>query len=366
MRAYLDLLQDILDNGYDHPDRTRVGRRTVIGRMLRFDISNGQFPLVTTRKVNPKAAIAEMLMFVSGITNVDYLNDHGVKIWNEWAVQPKHISEFLDKLVERGVATQEQAAAAMLAFDEKALGEIGPMYGNLWRHWPLLGEDIKKLDMRRSYEDLPSDLRESADRIMEAVPAELRDPGVSKEATMLSIYYSTVDQLNELILNLRDDPYSSRHVMTTLNPALTPLPFLSPGANVLAGKGALLPCHDTVTVNVKPPKEEGDKKRLSLTFTMRSTDAPVGLVFNLAGYTALAQMLAREVDMETDELIYFGRDVHIYLDQIELVREQLTRTPGKLPTMKITGNRDIYHLTPDDFELTGYEPQEAIKYPVAV
>ena len=367
MRNYLDLLQDILDNGVDHEaDRTGHGRRRVFGRQLRFDLKDGKMPIVTTRKINPAVAIHEILFFIMGNINIKYLNDNGVKIWDAWAIKAETVDGFLQKLVNANKITPEMAAQHVEEFNQGNYGDIGPMYGWLWRHWPISQTEINRESMFRKIEDLPSDFVRNVTAAWESLEED-RKMQVPLENWLLGHYYSAVDQLNELVLNLKSDPYGSRHVVTAFNPEYTPIPGFSPAENVLLGKGSLMPCHFAFQVFVQPPEEEGGKKRMSLQWFQRSVDSPVGLCHNIAGYALLTHLLAHCLDMEADELIFTGGDCHAYLDQIDLVKEQLSREPLQTPTIKLNPNqKDLFAITASDIEIVGYESHPAIKYPVAV
>lgn len=367
MQNYLNYLQDILDNGSNHGnDRTGHGRRRVFGRQLRFDLSNGQIPIVTTRAIRPEVFIHEILFFIMGNINIKYLNDNKVNIWNAWAVSEKSVDSFLQKLVNANKITPEQAADHQANFSQDSYGDIGPMYGWLWRHWPIAQTEINTESMIRKIDDLPSDFVRNVTKAWENLPED-KQMQTPLEAWLIGHYYSAVDQLNELVLNLKSDPYGSRHVVTAFNPEYTPIPGYSPDENVLLGKGSLMPCHFAFQVFVNPPKVEGGKKQLSLQWSQRSIDSPVGLVFNIAGYALLAHLLAHCLDMDADELVFSGGDCHIYYDQIEDVKLQLSRTPYAAPTIKLNPEvKDLFAITASDIEIINYQSHPEIKYKVAV
>lgn len=366
MRQYLDLLRIIRYYGIDFKDdRTGHGRRRFFGAMLRFDISNGKYPLVTTRKLFPLGPIKEMLMFIRGETNIKFLHDRQSKIWDQWAVTDKTYEAYFQNLVDLGKATPEQAAFLAMSAKKDAIGEIGPMYGAMWRCWPITNLQIDERTIRRTVDELPSDFVTRVSAAYEMLDHEQKKD-MTLEKWLLTHYYSSVDQLNELVWNLRKDPYSSRHLVTAHNPEFTPVSGYSPDENVLLGKGSLMACHYSFEVFVKPPKEEGGKKRLSLKFNLRSADCSVGTPANIAGYAFLAHLLAHVTDMETDELIYMAADAHIYLDQLEGVEEQLTRAPRAVPTIRLNPDqKDIFAFDLADVSIEGYDPHPDIHYPVA-
>ena len=261
MRQYLDLLQDIMDNGVDKTDRTGVGTRSVFGRQMRFDLSKG-FPLVTTKKVHLKSIIYELLWFIKGDTNVKYPQDNGVRIWNEWA-------------------------------DEN--GDLGPVYGSQWRNCN--GEGI--------------------------------------------------DQLAEVIERIKNNPNDRRMIVTAWNPSKI-------------GQMKLPPCHMLFQFYVANGK-------LSCMLYQRSCDMFLGVPFNIASYALLTMMIAQVSGLKAGEFIHTVGDTHIYHNHFEQVKEQLSRTPLPLPTMKINPLiKDINDFKYDDFELVGYESYGVLKGKVAV
>ncbi len=277
MKAYLDLLTHILQHGIVRSDRTGTGTKGIFGAQLRFDLSQG-FPLVTTRKVFFKGVIHELLWFLSGDTNIKYLVDNKVHIWDAWA-------------------------------DEK--GDLGPIYGAQWRAW--------------------------------------ETPGGQR-----------IDQITRVIDQIRSKPASRRHIVSAWNPAVLPDENRTPQENVRSGKAALASCHTLFQFHVA----EG---RLSCLLYQRSADAPVGLVFNIAQYSLLTHMLAQQCSLRPGDFVWTGGDCHIYLNQIEGVREQLDRSPRALPRLLIKRQPpSIFQYAFEDFELLDYNPHPAIKFPVAV
>ncbi|MDR3459067.1 MAG: thymidylate synthase [Verrucomicrobiae bacterium] len=277
MRPFLDLLKNILDNGSVRGDRTGTGTKGLFGAQLRFDLSKG-FPLVTTRKVFFKGVIYELLWFLAGDTNIKYLTDNKVHIWDSWA-------------------------------DEN--GDLGPVYGAQWRAW--------------------------------------RAPDNQH-----------IDQITQVIEHIRTNPNSRRHIVSAWNPAVLPDERLSPQANVKAGRAALASCHALFQFYVA----DG---RLSCQLYQRSADSPVGLVFNIAQYSLLTHMVAQQCDLEPGDFVWTGGDCHIYVNQFDGVREQLSREPRPLPRLIIKRKpASILEYQFEDFEIVDYNPHPPIKYPVAV
>ncbi len=276
MQQYLDFMRDVYENGTVKGDRTGTGTRSVFGRQLRFDLSQG-FPLVTTKKVHLKSIIHELLWFLKGETSTVYLKENGVKIWDEWA---------------KG-------------------GELGPVYGYQWRNWPT--PDGKN-----------------------------------------------IDQIAELIKQIKDKPNSRRLIVSAWNVADLPDESISPQANVEQGKMALAPCHAFFQFYVAEGK-------LSCQLYQRSADIFLGVPFNIASYALLTMMIAQVCDLEVGDFVHTFGDAHLYSNHSEQVETQLSRAPYKLPTMKLNPDiKDIFDFTYDDFTLEGYQSHEGIRAPIAV
>jgi thymidylate synthase len=372
-------MANILADGVNHEDRTGVGRRSIHGVMMKIDLSGGKMPIVTTRKVNPEAPVKEMLMFIDGSTTP---HEHGVRFWDQWLPGEADFEAYVVQEMKfhygddwevkaKEDPNYEQHKAGMIAKLRDAFsGQIGPMYGHQWRFWPIgVGFDGKS--PRKPVKGDPRKLIAS-DRLANfktSMPDVVfpEDPNEPMEVVWSEVY---VDQLHELVTNLKERPFSSRHVISTWNPTYIPEETVSPGLNVLNGRGCLAPCHIMVQVHVVDPKEEGGKKRLRLQLFCRSQDYPVGTVFNIAQYAALAHMLAHVTDMEADELIYMGGDVHLYLNQLEIAPSQLAREPLPSPTIWINPEvKDIFQLKLADIRIDGYsfhpdDVENPIKYPV--
>ncbi len=264
MQNYLDLLRHILDNGTDKTDRTGTGTRSVFGYQLRYDLQKG-FPLVTTKKVHLKSIIYELLWFLRGETNIAYLKEHGVSIWDEWA-------------------------------DEN--GELGPVYGKQWRSWE--GKDGK-----------------------------------------------VIDQVSELIAQIKKNPDSRRLIVNAWNVADLP-------------EMALMPCHTMFQFYVADGK-------LSCQLYQRSADVFLGVPFNIASYALLTMMVAQVCDLQPGDFVHTFGDVHIYNNHMEQVQLQLSRAPFPLPQMKINpAVKDIFGFSFSDFTLENYQSHPGIKAPVAV
>jgi thymidylate synthase len=273
MQQYLDLLRHILDKGVHKTDRTGTGTQSCFGYQMRFDLQKG-FPLVTTKKVHVRSIIHELLWFLKGETNIAYLKENGVKIWDEWA---------------------------------DANGELGPVYGKQWRSWE--GADGK-----------------------------------------------VVDQVSDLITQIKRNPDSRRLIVSAWNVADLP-------------EMALMPCHTMFQFYTAPSNspKAGGRRTLSCQLYQRSADIFLGVPFNIASYALLTMMIAQVCDLEPGEFIHTFGDVHIYNNHLEQVNLQLTRTPFPLPTMKLNpAIKNIFDFQFEDFTLENYQYHPAIKAPVAV
>jgi thymidylate synthase len=264
MRPYLDLLRRVLDEGTERSDRTGTGTRAIFGHQMRFDLNEG-FPLLTTKKLHLRSITYELLWFLRGETNIRYLQENGVKIWDEWA-------------------------------DES--GELGPIYGFQWRFWP------------------------TADG-------------------------KAIDQISNVVRDLRNNPFSRRHIVSAWNVADI-------------DDMALPACHALFQFYVA----EG---RLSCQLYQRSADVFLGVPFNIASYALLTIMIASCVDLEPGTFIHTLGDAHLYLNHLDQARLQLAREPRQLPKMRLKRKLDsVFDFRYEDFELEDYDPHPHIKAPIAV
>ena len=264
MQQYLDLMQHILNHGVDKGDRTGTGTRSIFGYQMRFNLADG-FPVLTTKKLHLRSIIYELLWFLRGDTNIQYLHEHNVSIWDEWA-------------------------------DEN--GDLGPVYGYQWRSWPAP-------DGRH------------------------------------------IDQISGLLEQIKTNPDSRRLIVSAWNPALL-------------DEMALPPCHALFQFYVVNGK-------LSCQLYQRSADIFLGVPFNIASYALLTMMIAQVCNLQVGEFIHTFGDAHLYSNHFEQAKLQLSRTPKKLPVMKINPEvTDLFAFQFEDFELTGYDPDPHIKAPVAV
>jgi thymidylate synthase len=361
MKVYLELLKKIKDEGHDHPDRTGVGRRSIFCTQSRFDISDGTLPVVTTRKIYTDAIIKELLFFIKGDINVTTLKEQQVNIWNQWAVSAEAIEKFVLQNVDDPGAHQH----LINMLKEKHENSIGMMYGAMWRNAPQ--SNAHSLWPTVPLEDIPSDKLENYTKEYEEIKFLSREPiDFTLETFCTQKYYESVDQLNDLIRGLKKRPYSARHIVSAWIPSHLPFEDLAPEMNVLLDRGCLAPCHAFFQCFVSPPKEEGGKKRLSLMMLQRSVDFPVGSAFNIGQYALLLAMLAHVTDMEAYEFIWNTGDTHIYLNQLPMIDEQLSREPLPLPKLWLNPEvKDIFKFTFDDIKILDYVSHPPIKYPVA-
>ncbi|MGE0653305.1 MAG: thymidylate synthase [Alphaproteobacteria bacterium] len=264
MKQYLDLLQHVLDHGADRGDRTGTGTRSVFGHQMRFDLTRG-FPVTTTKKLHLKSIIHELLWFLAGDTNVKYLHENGVTIWDEWA-------------------------------DEN--GDLGPIYGSQWRSWPA------------------PDGR-------------------------------SIDQIANLLQQIRTNPNSRRLIVSAWNPA---------EVDVMA----LPPCHCLFQFYVS-------EDRLSCQLYQRSADIFLGVPFNIASYALLTLMVAQVTGLKPGDFVHTLGDAHLYHNHFDQAREQLARKPKALPTMRINpAVDDLFAFRYEDFSLENYVADANIRAPIAV
>lgn len=294
MRPYLDYLQDVLDHGTRHDDRTGTGTLRVFGRQLRFDLSEG-FPLLTTKRVWMRGVTKELLWFLRGETNIQSLVQAGVSIWTDWPLR-RYREETGEEISQEAF---EDRIAEDDAFAER-WGDLGPVYGKQWRAFE--GPD------------------------------------------------GPVDQIAQLVDNLRERPHSRRHVVSAWHPAQM-------------ATMALPPCHYAFQCFVEGVPGDG---RLSLMWQQRSVDSFLGLPFNIASYALLTHMLAQQTGLTPHELIFHGGDCHIYLTHREQVEEQLSRTPRARPTLHLRERDSIFDYTTDDVQIEDYEHHPALSAPIAV
>lgn len=289
MKQYLELCQYVLKHGQKKSDRTNTGTISVFGYQMKFDLKQG-FPLLTTKKVHWPAIIHELLWFIAGDTNIEYLVKNKVNIWSAWPYQKYTQSESYqgETLKEFNQKIKENHQFAL------KYGDLGPVYGKQWRN------------------------------------------------------FNGVDQLKELLTNLKENPLSRRHILSAWNPSEI-------------NNMALPPCHTLIQFYVS------EDKRLSCQLYQRSGDIFLGIPFNIASYSLLTIMIAQVLNYKLGEFVHTIGDAHIYSNHLEQINLQLARTPKILPKLKINSNiKDLFAFKFEDFTIEGYEPDEIIKAPVAV
>ena len=263
MKEYIKLINHVLENGIKKTDRTGTGTLSVFGYQSRYNLEKS-FPLVTTKKIHLKSVIFELLWFLKGSTNIKYLKDNNVKIWDEWADKD---------------------------------GELGPVYGSQWRSWKTKNGE-------------------------------------------------TIDQISELINNLKNNPHSRRHIVSAWNVGEI-------------NDMALPPCHSLFQFFVV-------NNKLSCQLYQRSADIFLGVPFNIASYALLTMMIAQVCNLDRGEFIHTLGDAHIYLNHINQAQLQITREPKDPPIMKIKKKTNIFDFVYEDFEIVNYDPHPHIKAPISV
>lgn len=298
MKQYLDLLRHITENGNIKSDRTGTGTRSVFGYQMRFNLEEG-FPLLTTKKVFLKGIIHELLWFLKGDTNIGYLVENGVHIWDNDAyryykelcqknsLSPLEMEEFLEE-------SKKKTPSSINGY---TFGDLNHVYGYQWRSWP------------------------------------------KPDGTF-------IDQISQVISQIKNNPDSRRMIVSAWNVAEVE-------------DMALPPCHVLFQFYVS-------NGRLSCQLYQRSADTFLGVPFNIASYALLTMMIAQVCNLRPGEFIHTTGDTHLYLNHQEQVQEQLSRTPRKLPVMKINPEiRNIFEFRYDDFTLEGYDPYPTIKAPMS-
>lgn len=324
MKQYLELMKKVLAEGTEKSDRTGTGTISIFGHQMRFNLQEG-FPLVTTKRCHLRSIIHELLWFLQGDTNIKYLTDNNVTIWDEWALKEdilervpmgkfERISEVTKITGMAFDAVRSRLAGLSLSEEHewldsmgapthkdvvlKAKGDLGPVYGKQWRSWPT-----------------PNG--------------------------------GSIDQISQVMKQLKNDPDSRRIIVSAWNVGEL-------------DQMALAPCHAFFQFYVADGK-------LSCQLYQRSCDVFLGLPFNIASYALLVHMMAQQLDMEVGEFIWTGGDTHIYKNHLEQCNLQLTREPHKLPKLVIKRKpKDLFSYNFEDFEIEDYISHSAIKAPVAV
>lgn len=301
---YLNLLKDVMENGLDEKEfNTGIVFKGVFGRQIRFDLSQG-FPLLTTKKVFMRGILHELIWFLRGSSNIKYLVDNDVHIWDEWAYKSykKAMEEDSIPKMEQGEFIQKIKENSKFA---EKWGELGPVYGVQWRRWPASNG-------------------------------------------------RTIDQVRWAIEKIKKTPHRRHIVISAWNPEFV-YEMAAPGKSV-----ALPPCHTLFQFNIKG-------RKLSCQLYQRSADLFLGVPFNIASYALFTMIFAHVTGYEAGDFIHTFGDAHIYSNHYDQVREQIKRTPRPFPTMKINPKvKDIDKLKFEDFTLEGYNPQPAIKGEVTV
>jgi len=381
-KSYLELLQDILDNGVTKQDRTRTGTLSVFGRQIRHKMSEG-FPLLTTKKMYFKGIVTELLWFLRGDTNINFLVDNDCHIWDGDAYKAyvKYWEPNIEYVDGKAILTQEEFINKIKTDDEFAekWGNLGPIYGKQWRSWGRRNvtiydwKDVKGSDQYK------------------AVEAIKNGEDVAKYGVKIEYQNNSIDQIANSIHLLKTDPDSRRNKVSawnvgeldqmTLPPCHTDFQFytreLSNKERIEWMGGKIQEKYPAlVEQQIKHCDEYNVPTRaISLMFNMRSNDVPLGLPFNLASYGLLLEIIAKEVNMVPDELIASLGDAHIYINQIDGVKEQLTREPYELPKLVIDQFDETNHYIGDmddiseynisQFKLDNYKSHPAIKIPLS-
>lgn len=452
MKEYLNLVEEILEKGYEKTDRTGTGTKSIFGYQMRFDLSKG-FPLLTTKKLFLKGIIHELLWFLKGETNIQYLLDNNVHIWDEWSTETGELGPvygeqwrsirtpiiFKKKTFQQEITSYDETLVSGVGIcdidvtgDDLKLKELWEhilkqCYSNKNRHcedihvdetWHILSSFISDVKTLENYDlkcvfwdDYILDCEYSGsnkfskdtclwiskeekriNQINDSLWVYEHDNGntdcswdiislckkysinfdeIGKDVSGWKLYQiknnpeyviriKIIDQIVNLIKDIKTKPDSRRHIVSGWNPVLLPNQNISPQENVKCGLQALPPCHTLFQFYVA-------NGRLSCQLYQRSADLALGVPYNIASYSLLTMMIAQVCDLEPGDFIHTFGDVHIYNNHIDGLKEQLTRTPLKLPTMELNREiRNINDFTYEDFQIKNYECYPTIKFDISV
>lgn len=386
MQSYIDLLKDVRQTGKRRGDRTGTGTISVFGRQIRFDLTKG-FPMLTHRRIPWKPNVAELCWYLKGETNANVLKEMGSGVWDKWALQHDASGKKSLTIMDRLRVAADKESKSLFKFIH----------------------DLPKKAVDNG--EISSELTKMG------IPWEVETPEAFKIGDLGPVYgkqwrsFNGVDQIKELVNNLKNNPYSRRHLVSAWNPSVLPDESKTHAENVLAGKAVLPPCHTFfqcymedmtyeerveafnkwagtgIVMKAYPIHFDSEKSnagvqaqlglmdkvgiptmRLSLQLYMRSCDVPVGLPFNIACYALLTHLLAKTVKADVGELIITFGDAHIYKDQLASVDELLQRTELPLPELKLPDELDIFNLDVDELVncLHGYQHAGVLPIPVSV
>jgi len=355
-KAYNELLEDVLENGETHDNRTGVNTLSVFGRQKRFNLKDG-FPILTGKKVWYKGILHEVLWFLGATppeyerfeqTNIKYLVDNGVNIWNEWPYK-----KYVETAIKAGqeYLTQDEFVEEIKRNDDFARmwGNLGPVYGAQWTNWKSTKREMTKIE--------------------------------DDKFQMVNV---RINQIQQMVDRLKTNPDCRRIIISGWNPADIPEMLLPPCHYSFQFKSEWMKMLERQTAFLKHAKENQlnltgmgidaamehykfPKRKLHLLWNQRSVDVFLGLAFNIGSYATILEMFAQVTDHVPAELIFSGGDVHIYNNHMDQVKEQLSREPRALPHLVLNKNiKNIFDFRYDDFQLVGYNPHPAIKGEVAV
>lgn len=428
MQQYLNGVKQIFDRAGDEirEDRTGSGTLSTFGMQIDYDLSQGKFPLLTTKKMKFENIVNELIWFLSGSTNNEELKAMGTNIWNEWALEDQKVIQSSHEIsVQEQLLVLNQSATcqtfktgdsmnirrksdgreftveehvrilniddyeerikeyASYGFEYDRIrkvefkssmtkGELGPIYSKMWRNW----DDYRFVDgddyeLNKAYYDANFSFVTDYD-----------ENAIQDGKTGKYLLHRKVDQISELMKGLKERPTSRRHILSGWNPALVPEEGASHEENVLRGQQALPPCHtlcqfyarklstkerEAIAKQKGIELDQAPEYELSSQLYQRSADYMVGVPYNVASYALLTMMIAHCLNMTVGKFIHTMGDAHIYKKHIEGAELQLSRTPTELPTVKINPDvKSIFDFKPEDFTLLDYHPQKFIKYDIAV
>jgi len=340
-KQYLKFLKYILDNGVEKSDRTGTGTISVFDYTMKFDMSEG-FPLLTSKKMYVRGIFQELIWFLKGDTNIKYLVDNDVHIWNGDAI--KNYEKHNGEINWGPFVTKEEAFIDMIKNDSnfaKKWGELGPVYGKQWRDWSVSSD----------YHDGVS---YSKDQNIDQIANLIKDLKENPDSRRLMVSAWNVGELNQMVL---PPCHYGFQCYTSLMTKEERIKYFCDSLDKHISYGEDLTNEKLNELNVP-------KRKISLKWTQRSCDVPLGIPYNIASYGLLLHLLSREVNMVPNELIFSGGDCHIYSNQIDGVKEQLKNETFILPKLKLT-NKSIDDLKYEDIQVIGYKSSPTVKFPLS-
>lgn len=363
MKAYLQTMKYVLEHGELCPDRTKTGRLSVFGPCTQetYDLTGNVLPLVTTRKLAMKPFLDELFGMIKGSNKASEI---GEKFWSDWAPDEEFLLKYYEGAIEILPEGETRDAYIERVKNHSAKGIIGPMYGVLWRKWPLVAGNAD-FSWIKSFNDIPSDvvaqLSQEFDKLLVLSNGELKDTKEAREQFIGDQYVRSVDQLNKVFLGLKRNPHSTHHRVTAFNPSLIG-PHADPRENVMDGFGALSPCHTFFQFHVRNATK--NDSTLDCHLYMGSSDVCLGRPYNIAFYSLLTIIMAHFLEYKPGTFTITSGNTHIYGNHIEQAKEQVKLTPLDNKTVVSINPdcKDLFQLKKEDLSFSEYLHLDPINY----